>query len=396
MSAKWPMVPLGEVLTERHETPAVDDLASGRVRIVEKIGFNDGCIRLRADGMTKTGMILIRPGDLVVSGINAAKGAIAIYDPDTNDPIAATIHYGAYTPNTERADVRFLWWLLRSRLFQDLLREYVPGGIKTELKAKRLLPVAVPLPPLSEQRRIVAQIENLSRHVRVAIKIRMESSQGASRLVELGIEAKLRPSNARGRVADVLGMKPRSGPSFVTHPEWSGTPVLMPSAVSGFGINLGKVEYGIGTERISIDDRLEPGDILIARGNKREQVGNAGVVPKEVRGWVAANLLMRMRVLPDRADPYFFVYWLRSPTMRSVVADKMSGTNPNILKINQAKILEFPFPTHISVDEQRCIVAELDALQAEVDRLKALQAETAAELDAMLPAILDRAFKGEL
>jgi type I restriction enzyme S subunit len=48
------------------------------------------------------------------------------------------------------------------------------------------------------------------------------------------------------------------------------------------------------------------------------------------------------------------------------------------------------------IAEQRRIVAELDALQAEVDALKRLQAETAAELDALLPAILDRAFKGEL
>lgn len=46
--------------------------------------------------------------------------------------------------------------------------------------------------------------------------------------------------------------------------------------------------------------------------------------------------------------------------------------------------------------EQSRIVAELDALQREVDGLKRLQAETAAELDALLPAILDRAFKGEL
>ncbi|CBE67443.1 protein of unknown function [Candidatus Methylomirabilis oxygeniifera] len=44
----------------------------------------------------------------------------------------------------------------------------------------------------------------------------------------------------------------------------------------------------------------------------------------------------------------------------------------------------------------RIVVAELEALQKEVDRLKALQAETAAELDALLPAIRDRAFKGEL
>ena len=42
------------------------------------------------------------------------------------------------------------------------------------------------------------------------------------------------------------------------------------------------------------------------------------------------------------------------------------------------------------------IVAELDELQSEVEALKRLQAETAAELDALLPVILDRDFKGEL
>lgn len=49
-----------------------------------------------------------------------------------------------------------------------------------------------------------------------------------------------------------------------------------------------------------------------------------------------------------------------------------------------------------SLPKARRIVAEFDALQADVDALKRLQAETAAELDALLPAILDRAFNGEL
>ncbi len=37
-----------------------------------------------------------------------------------------------------------------------------------------------------------------------------------------------------------------------------------------------------------------------------------------------------------------------------------------------------------------------DDLQANVDRVKSLQAQTTAELDALLPAALDQAFKGEL
>ena len=41
-------------------------------------------------------------------------------------------------------------------------------------------------------------------------------------------------------------------------------------------------------------------------------------------------------------------------------------------------------------------MAELDGLRAQVDALKKLQGETAAELDALLPSILDKAFKGIL
>ena len=52
-------------------------------------------------------------------------------------------------------------------------------------------------------------------------------------------------------------------------------------------------------------------------------------------------------------------------------------------------------PLH-SLPEQRRIVTYLDNLQAKVNALKRLQTETAAELDALLPSILDKAFKGEL
>jgi len=51
------------------------------------------------------------------------------------------------------------------------------------------------------------------------------------------------------------------------------------------------------------------------------------------------------------------------------------------------EIIEGPYPGGF-----RCF----EALQAEVDALKRLQAETAAELDALLPAILDKAFNGTL
>lgn len=66
-------------------------------------------------------------------------------------------------------------------------------------------------------------------------------------------------------------------------------------------------------------------------------------------------------------------------------------------QVNIAKCILRSTPIAFAdLDEQHRIVAELEALQAKVDAEKRLQAETAAQLDALLPAILDRAFKGDL
>lgn len=63
------------------------------------------------------------------------------------------------------------------------------------------------------------------------------------------------------------------------------------------------------------------------------------------------------------------------------------------LNLNDLRRVPVPVPP---LPDQRRIVAELDALQAEVDALKRLQAESRLCLEQLLPAILDRAFKGEL
>ncbi len=56
-----------------------------------------------------------------------------------------------------------------------------------------------------------------------------------------------------------------------------------------------------------------------------------------------------------------------------------------------------------SLDDQRRIVAYLDSFslgrdlrQARLASLRELQSQTGEELDALLPSVLDRAFKGEL
>jgi type I restriction enzyme S subunit len=89
--------------------------------------------------------------------------------------------------------------------------------------------------------------------------------------------------------------------------------------------------------------------------------------------------------------PEFGFWWMRS------LYDELRAAAPHATLpiINQRRTGEFKIAIP-PVEDQRRIVAYLDGLQAKVDALKKLQAETAAELDALLPSILDRAFRGEL
>jgi type I restriction enzyme S subunit len=64
-------------------------------------------------------------------------------------------------------------------------------------------------------------------------------------------------------------------------------------------------------------------------------------------------------------------------------------------KLETPKLLNFKIPVP-PIPEQRRIVAYLDNLHAKVDEMKRLREEAMKELEAMLPSILDKAFKGEL
>lgn len=68
---------------------------------------------------------------------------------------------------------------------------------------------------------------------------------------------------------------------------------------------------------------------------------------------------------------------------------KSSGTNVRRRRLNPKEFLDYKMPVP-SLQTQ----ITLRNAKAEVDALKILQAETSAELDALLPAILDRAFDG--
>ena len=396
MSAVWATVQLGDILTERRETPSDIDLLTGAIRIVDKVSFNDGQIHLRQSQETKTGMILVRPGDILVSGINAAKGAIAIHDAEASSPIAATIHYGAYQADKTQACSKFLWWMLRSNFFRDLLSRYVPGGIKTELKSKRLLPIPIPLPPPDEQRRIVMRIEDLAAKTEEASRARALASKELAALHLAYTTACMGSLNADAQLADVLTAAPRNGWSPSCDNLENGTPVLTLSSVTGWNFNSSSFKRTSQPTNSDAHYWASDRDLLITRSNTPELVGHAAICNGLLSPAIYPDLMMKIPVDCSKASTRFVWYWLQSARARDFVRRSAKGTSPTMKKISQSIVQKIPFPMGLRLDEQDAIVQRIDELRMTAEAVAAIQLETAAELDALLPAILDKAFKGEL
>jgi len=396
MKSQWREVSLGCVLNERQEVPDPEDLLTGRIPIVNKIRFKDGTIELRRTGETRTRMILIRPGDLVISGINAYQGAIAVYDEREAEPIAATMHYSSYIPNRDEVVVKYLWWFLRSNEFRRTLEQQVPGGIKSELKAATFLQTVVRLPPKHEQGRIVARIEELATRVDEGRSLRQRAVKDAEAIYQSALTQITKEIPVNGTLERVLREKPRNGWSAKCDNVSAGTPVLSLSAVTGFEYN--EAEYKTTSEPTSPGAHywLERGDLLITRSNTPELVGHAAIYNGAPFPCIYPDLMIRLRVNEKCADVRFVHHFLQSVPVRAYITRNSKGTSPTMKKISQGTVLNIPFPSSLSLKEQQQIAAYLDGIQERVKELTRLQGNTAAELDALLPSILDKAFKGEL
>ena len=342
--------------------------------MMEKFGLRNG-------SETKTGMILVRPGDLLISGINAAKGALAIYGEENTDPIAATIHYGAYIPKKDRVDVNYLWWLLRSNTFRDLLLRYVPGGIKTELKAKRLLPILVPLPSVEEQRRIVAKIDELDAQIREARALRQQTAEEVEAFV-ISVHIEL-AGNRKRKLGDILTL---DEDEVLIRP----TEEYPQVGIKSFGVGLFAKSAISGTETTyRAFNRLYEGAVVLSQVKGWE--GAVDVCGSELAGWFVSPEYRTFRCIPGEGLPGYLAtlvrtrwFWGRLQEATRGVGARRERTRPE-----QFLAIEIPMP---DVERQRLG----ETLFAEVDVLKRLQADTAGELDALLQSILDKAFKGEL
>jgi type I restriction enzyme S subunit len=145
---------------------------------------------------------------------------------------------------------------------------------------------------------------------------------------------------------------------------------------------------GVATSATTLR-RVKAGQFVYSRLFAFE--GAYGMVAREHDGYFVSGEYPTFECDPQAVLVEFLVSYFKAPPVWKEVAMGSKGLGDRRQRVQPAQILGHT--VWVPPLEWQYTLA---AVQAQVNSLKDPQAETAAELDALLPSILDRAFKGEL
>jgi type I restriction enzyme S subunit len=396
MSTTWPKVRLGDLLRKSEETIAPERTKEYREITVRLWG--KGVIeRGRIAGASLAGRRFVaREGQFIASRIDARNGAMGLV-PASLDGALVTNDFPLFSIEKQRLLPGFLSWLCRTSDFVELCLRASEGTTnRVRLKEERFLALELRLPPLADQQRIVARIEALATRVAEAQSLRQQASQESVALVSNQVGAVLSRLAARHPLRTLGSFSPHvtSGPrSWAKHYEDTGFRFYRAQDVGPVGTILDDSKVFItppsgGQGRSA---RLHHGDLMIVITGAT--VGRVSLFREGLEPGFVSQHVGICRLPQSEVEPEFVLWGLRAPSGQAQLLGQRYGQGKPGLNLSNIRSLSMPFPP---LAEQRRTVAELDAFQSKAYALTHLQAQTAMELDALMPAILDRAFKGEL
>lgn len=402
-SAEWPRVKLGDVL--RHVARPLTVDVDG---IYREIG-----IRSHGKGLFHkapvTGAALgdkrvfhVEPGDFVLNIVFAWEGAVGLVS-EAERGMIASHRFPCFRAADGRVDLRFLERFFQTPAGLELLGRVSPGGAgrNRTLNRTSFMQQEIALPPLAAQQRIVGRIDVLVDEINRAMNLRSQTSEllialapaFVTRIVDRLSETTMLPIRNLGLGEDPIQIGPFGAQLHSSEFCETGVPVLNVGNVWPDGLRLTSLDH-VTPEKAHALRRyaIRAGDLLFARSGAT--LGKVCIVPAGCDGWLMTGHLFRVRFDSTRVLNRFAFALIRyAAQIQELIFGQVRGATRPGYNTTLLGNVSLPVP---SLPEQHRIVGEIDDLQTQIDELRTRQAQVRAELDALLPAILDRAFAGAL
>ena len=293
-------------------------------------------------------------------------------------------------------DRSFLFYWYRS--ISSKVVDAGTGATVQGVKLPFVKSLEIPLPPLKEQQRIVAILDEAFANLETARANAEANLENAKELFQSVLNDSLSGAEEKGWEVKQLGEVCffQRGLTYTKKDEVvsSVTCVLRANNVSLETGELDLSDLKFISDALEIPDnkKVKKGSLLIctASGSK-SHLGKVALVRDEVD--FAFGGFMGLLTPKECLLSFYLHYLMKSDCYKDFIDGLASGTNINNLKWSQLFNFEIPLPP---LEEQQCIVEKLDALRAETDRLQQQYTTQITDLEDLRQSLLQQAFVGEL
>ncbi len=235
------------------------------------------------------------------------------------------------------------------------LRAQAHGSGMVHITRGRFLATPVRVPPLQEQVRIAAAVEELDRLMNDAVESLSNARAHARLLGESIYTNALCGAWPKVELGDLLREPLRNGHSAKASSDGAGVRTLTLTAVTTGRFNNRNTKMTTADPARVSDLWIEPGDLFVERSNTPELVGTAALYAGDP-GWaIFPDLLIRVRA-SDAVLPEFVELVLKERRARRYFRQAAQGIAGSMPKISQETIRAFPIPLP-ELDEQHRIVS---------------------------------------
>lgn len=285
---------------------------------------------------------------------------------------------------------RFFYYQLQAAELPEL-------GYARHYRLLRELSISVP--PLPEQRRIVAILDKAFAGIATARANAEKNLQNARALFESHLESVFcdRLQNWRQRKLDALttkigsGATPRGGEESY---KASGVSLIRSLNVYDLGFRRQKLAFLDDDQADSLSNvTVQPNDVLL--NITGASVARCCVVPEDILPARVNQHVSIIRPIAGELDAAFLHYLLISKPYKDKLLQTGEEGGSTRQAITKAQIQEFVIG-YPNLSEQRQIVATLDRFRAETHRLESLYTRKLAALDGLKKSLLQEAFSGTL
>lgn len=294
-------------------------------------------------------------------------------------------------PNPNAILRRFLLYYLRSDRFVRFASQAVAGVKMPRVMMDRFWAHEVPLPGLSEQRRIVEILDQADR----LRQLRRAADEKAQRIIPalfykmFGDPATNPKGWPVGKMGDVI-LEAQYGTSTRASDNGEGIALIRMNNIDTRGeLDLSNLKYVILTNEEAAKYRLEAGDLLFNRTNSRELVGKTGLWHGQMPA-VAASYLIRVRVNRDAVLPEYAWAYMNCPFVKQLLLNKARRAI-GMANINARELRSLPIVIP-DLHVQRTFVARLEEARSLARQME----DVAQEVRRTLDTLFHRAFTGDL